>query len=198
MSLLKNKVFIVLSALAVAAGVALACEEVKQHDGAASVTTPDDAVDMELMAYLSRAHALHHEATIKEDMGDRKGAVDAMERLTSQRFSRAATPEVEEVLSDAFARRAELELGMGDLDAASRSVDHGLEHARELTYFRGHLVEVSGLLDEARAHALTDAGKPDEAKRAQEKALAELEQAIDIQNHVLSGLLGDGGREGGR
>ncbi len=198
MSLLKNKVFIVLSALAVAAGVALACEEVKQHEGAGSVTTPDDAVDMELMAYLSRARALHHEANLKEEMGDKKGAVDAMERLTSQPFSRAVTPEVDEVLSDAFARRAELELGMGDLDSASLSVERGLTHTKEPTYFRGHLVEVSGLLDEARAHALTDAGKPDLAKRAQEKALAELEQAIDIQNHVLSGLLGDGGREAGR
>ena len=198
MSILKNKVFIVLSALAVAAGVALACEEVKQHEGAGTVTTPDDAVDMELMAYLSRARALHHEANLKEEMGDKKGAVDAMERLTSQPFARAATPEVEEVLSDAFARRAELELGMGELDSASRSIAQGLTHAKEPTYFRGHLVEVSGLLDEARSHALADAGKPAEAKLAQERALAELETAIDIQNKVLSGLLGDGGREAGQ
>jgi len=194
-SLLKNKVFIVLSALAVAAGVALACEEVKQHDGANTVSTPDDAVDLELMAYLSRARALHHEANLKEEMGDKKGAIDAMERLTSQPFARAGAPEVEEVLSDAYARRAELELGMGDLDAAKRSVDNGLSHAKEPTYFRGHLLEVSGLLDEARSHALTDAGKPDEAKKAQDRALSELEQAIEIQNHVLSSLLGDAGHE---
>ena len=194
---MKHKLLVVISALAVAAGIALACEEVKQHD--ASAVSPDDAVDTELMAYLSRARALHHEANLKEELGDKKGAVDAMGRLTSQPFSRAGTPEVEEVLSDAFARRAELELGMGDLDAAKGSVDRGLLHAKEPTYFRGHLVEVSGLLDEARAKTLDDAGKPELAKQARERALVELEQAIEIQNHVLAGLLGpDGGHEAGR
>jgi tetratricopeptide (TPR) repeat protein len=196
MSIFKNKVVVVLSALAVAAAVALACEEVKQHDSVQG--SPEDAVDTELMAYLSRARALHHEANLKEDLGDKKGAILAMERLTSQPFSRAKTPEVEEVLSDAFARRAELELGMGDINAAKTSVTRGLEHAKDATYFRGHLMEVSGLVEETRANILVDAGKTDEAKQAQERALQELEQAIEIQNHVLSGLLGDGGREGGR
>jgi hypothetical protein len=191
----KNKLLFILSAAAVAAGIALACAGEKSGT---SQSAPDDAVDTELVAYLSRARALHHEANIKEELGDRDGAIASMDRITSLPFSRANTPEVEEVLADAFARRAELELSTGRLDAAKTSLGKGLDHAHEQTYFRGHLVEVSGLVDEALAKQLADAGHPDEAKKTQDRALSELEEAISIQDKVLKTLLADGGNGGSR
>src|SRR5690242_20352007 len=67
------------------------------------------AIDTEVMAYLSMARALHHEANLKEDANDIGGAVNAMERLVAARrpHPEAKTPEVEEVLADAYARLAE-------------------------------------------------------------------------------------------
>jgi tetratricopeptide (TPR) repeat protein len=189
-SVAKNKLLFVLSAAAVAAGIALACA---QKSGPTQESPPDDAVDTELVAYLSRARALHHEANIKEEMGDHDGAIASMDRLTSLKFSRAGAPEVEEVLADAFARRAEIELSSGKLEDAKTSLAKGLDHAHEPTYFRGHLVEVSGLVDEALAKKLADAGRADEAKKTQERALTELEEAISIQDKVLKTLLADGG-----
>jgi hypothetical protein len=182
----------VVSAAVVATVIALACEQVKS-----TAQTPDDAVDTELVAYLSRARALHHEANIKEERGDHAGAIASMDRLTAQPFSHAGTPEVEEVLADAFARRAEIELTAGKLEDARTSIGRGLVHATDTTYFRGHLVEVSGLVDEALAKKLADAGQADEAKKTQDRALQELEEAITIQDKVLRTLLSDGGHEGG-
>ena len=191
-----SKLLVVISAAAVACGIAVACQEMKSTSGAPET---DDAVDTELVSYLSRARALHHEANLKEELGDHEGAIAAMTRLTAQPFSRAGTPEVEEVLADAFARRAELELSVDKLDDAQKSADQGLTHAKDPTYFRGHLVEVTGLLDESRGKALADAGHAGEAKIAREKALRELEEAIAIQDQVLKGILrSDAGERGDR
>src|SRR5688572_9839702 len=69
------------------------------------------AVDTELMAFLSEARALHHEANLREDLGDAEGAIAAMNRLVAaQRPHDKASPEVEEVLADSYARLAELRL----------------------------------------------------------------------------------------
>lgn len=157
-------------------------------------------VDVELMAYLSEARAIHHQANIKEELGDVKGAVASMDRLVNaRRPAGGKLPEVEEVLADAWARRAELELKLGDLGAADRSLKAGLDHAPDTSYFRGHLVEVQGLVEEARGAELADAGKADEAKRARERAVALLEEAIRIQEAVVArATTRDGGAEAGR
>ncbi len=144
-------------------------------------------VDMELMAFLSEARALHHQANLKEESNDLPGATTAMQRLVSARrpHEGTATPEVEEVLADAYARLAELQLRQGALEAAAEAVKNGLAHAPEPTYFRGHLIEVEGLVEEARAAGLADAGKPEEAAQAREKAIQLLEQVVRIQDQVI-------------
>lgn len=165
-------------------------------------------VDVELLAFLSESRALHHEANLKEEAGDLSGAAMAMQRLvTLQRPNgeRSATktpevPEVEEVLADAYARLAEIELRQGSIVPAAEAIRVGLTHAPEPTYFRGHLIEIEGLIEEARATALADAGKLEEAVRAREKAISHLEDVVRIQEQVIqrSWAARDATAEGGR
>jgi hypothetical protein len=143
------------------------------------------------MAFLSIARALHHEADIDETRGDTAAAIAVLERLVTTRAPAGA--EVDEVLADAHARLAELRLKRGDLAGADRSVQAGLQHAHEPTYFRGHLLEVSGLVEEARAKALADGAQPAEAERARAKAIELLENAVHIQQQVIERALGEGG-----
>lgn len=146
-----------------------------------------DVVDTDLMAYLSQARALHHQANMKEDAKDLPGATDAMRRLVAAGTPHGgrATPEVDEVLADAYARLGELLLRQAALDPAAEAIARGLEHARERTYFRGHLLEVEGLVEEARAASLADAGKPADAVKARERAIALLEEVVRIQEEVI-------------
>jgi tetratricopeptide (TPR) repeat protein len=153
------------------------------------------AFDVETMAYLSEARALHHQAGIKEDSGDLAGAVAALGRLTAatRPHPERTTPEVEEVLADALARRAELELRMGNTDAALASVHEGLRHAEAPTFFRGHLLEVEGLVEKARGGALADAGREEEARAARARAIELLDQAVKVQEGVIVAALRDAG-----
>jgi hypothetical protein len=149
-------------------------------------------VDTELMAFLSEARSLHHEANIKEAANDLAGATTAMVRLVDARRPQAATssPEVEEVLADAYARLAELRLRQNAVGPAAEAVASGLAHAPQPTYFRGHLLEVQGLIEESRANALADAGKLPEAVQAREKAIKLLEEVVRIQDDVIRRSLG--------
>jgi tetratricopeptide (TPR) repeat protein len=183
-----------LLALVVAFGVVPACS---RHDGGADDGTP---VDTEIMAFLSEARALHHEANLREESGDLTGAVNAVERLVAarrphpERKGNQAPPEVEEVLADAYARLAELRLKRGELDPAAGAVRSGLEHVAEATYFRGHLIEVQGLVEEARAAQLADAGNAAEAAKTREHAIQLLEEVVKIQDQVIQRSLSkDGG-----
>jgi hypothetical protein len=150
-------------------------------------------VDEALMAFLSAARALHHEADIRQGSGDAAGAIASLERLVGLPAPKAV--EVEEVLADAHARLAELRLQHGDLEGADLDVHSGLAEAKGVTYFRGHLLEVEGLLEEARAGALADAGKGREAARAKAKAVSSLEEAVHVQEQVIAHALADGGRD---
>ncbi len=159
-------------------------------------------VDTELLAYLSEARAFHHQADLKKQSGDVAGAIAAMDRLVAARKPHAnqTLPEVEEVLADAYARLAELHLERGELALAAEAAQKGLAHAPDVTYFRGHLVEVQGLVEEARAAELADAGKTGEAAAARTRAIQLLEDVVKIQDQVIQGSLGarDGGPEGAR
>lgn len=170
--------------------------------GAAACSHKDEEtappVDTEIMAFLSEARALHHQANLTEDNGDLPGAISAMDRLVAARrpHPERPTPEVEEVLADAYARLAELRLKKGETETASDSLKRGLEHAPDPTYFRGHLLEVQGLVEESRAAAFADAGNPDEAKKSREKAIALLEEVVRIQDQVIQRSLQ--GKEAGK
>jgi tetratricopeptide (TPR) repeat protein len=190
---------LLLGAIALAAGAGAALSACRGGEvtvsGCPSSEASSPPIDPSLMAFLSAARALHHEADIKESQGDLAGAIAALERLVRTPAPRAV--EVDEVLSDAHARLAELRLKKGDLEGAAQDVARGLDLARQPTYFRGHLLEVSGLVEEARAAALADAGKTEEAARAKSKAIGLLEDAVRVQEQVIREALGvDGGSNG--
>ncbi len=186
-------------ALLLALGIGFAATPGCTRDGGDGESAP--AVDTEIMAFLSEARALHHQANLAEESGDLALAAGAIDRLVNARrpHPERKTPEVEEVLADAYARLAELRLKKGDLDPAALSVKAGLEHMPEATYFRGHLLEVQGLVEESRAAQLADAGRADEAKRARERAIQLLEEVVTIQDQVIQrSLAKDGGAEAAR
>jgi hypothetical protein len=153
--------------------------------------TQAEPVDTTVMAFLSAARALHHEADVKDQSGDLAGAIASLERLVAMPAPHAN--EVDEVLADTYARLAEMRITTRDWAGADRDVRKGLEHALEPTYFRGHLLEVSGLIEEARAAAFADAGKADEAARARTRAVDLLERAANLQEQVIARALADGG-----
>ncbi len=196
-----TRVRIVLATLAVlviALAIAIGC---RARDGDEQDRSP--VVDMELMAFLSEARALHHRANLEEEASNLPGAAAAMQRLVDARrpHEGTKTPEVEEVLADAYARLAELHLRQNALGPAADAVKAGLAHAPEPTYFRGHLIEVDGLIEEARASSLADAGKLEEAARAREKAIQLLEEVVRIQDQVIQRSLASrdaGGNENPR
>ena len=189
-------------ALMALAALAIGCSRRDAGSSAPAVLLEDGgtAVDLELMAFLSEARALHHEANVREDESDLAGAIAAMQKLVHapRPHPEARIPEIDEVLADAFARLAELDVRAHDVDGASAAVREGMGHAPEATYFRGHLLEVAGIVEETRASLLADAGKAEEAAKARTRALASLEEAVDVQDKVIGRALGDAGmREGG-
>ena len=158
--------------------------------------------DVETMAFLSKARALHHEANLREEGGDLRGAAAQMERIVraNRPHPGQVVPEVEEVLADAWARLAELDLRTGELKGAEKAAKEGLTHAREPTYFRGHLLEVQGIAEESRFAALADAGDSRGAEKARAAAMRLLEEAVAVQDQVIADALdaGIGPSEGGR
>jgi len=185
---------VALAALLIALGVGFAATPGCTREAVEAGGPP--AVDTEIMAFLSEARALHHQANLAEDSGDLGVAVSAMDRLVNARRPHPdrKPPELEEVLADAYARLAELRLKKGELDPAAVAVKAGLEHMPEATYFRGHLIEVQGLVEESRAVRFADAGRGEEARVARERAIQLLEEVVKIQDQVIQrSLAKDGG-----
>jgi hypothetical protein len=173
--------------------VACSRSEVAPTRSAVDAGTP---IDLDVMAFLSEARALHHEANLREASNDDKGAIISLEKLTkaARPHPDKTIPEVEDVLADTYARTAEIRLRDGDIDGGARDVKEGMTHVQADTYFHGHLLEVGGIIEEARAASLSDAGKTAEADVAKKRALDFLHQAVDIQDQVIrSSLTPDGG-----
>lgn len=143
-----------------------------------------DSVDDVLLAYLSTARSLHHEADIAEDGGDPKSAVAALDRLLGKPEPRKA-PEIDEVIADTHARLADLVSKLGDFTLAAKHVDQGLGRAPSVSYFRGHLLEVRGLVEERLAKDLATKGDAPGAAAAKDRAMKAYEEAIAIQDEVI-------------
>lgn len=146
-------------------------------------TTP--VVDPALLAFLSQARSAHHVADAHEATGDQGGALAALQALTVAAKPPGKAPEVEEVLADTRARIADLSSQLGRFDDADAAIATGLENAPSPTYFRGHLFEVRGAVEERREKALRAKGDGQEADRARERSLAAYEEAMRIQAQVI-------------
>lgn len=180
--------------LCVLCATVIACAE---REAAVSACDGDAGapVDPTLLAFLSRARSAHHLADQHEQDGQLEAAVTALGKLIDGPVpgGREPLPEAREVLADTRARLADLESQRGRFDEAARHVEQGLEQAREVTYFRGHLFEVRGLLEERRAKALRESGDGPAADQAKKRALDAFEQSMEIQAQVIEKAVGEPG-----
>jgi len=145
------------------------------------------------MAWLSKARTLHHLADVAEDEGAVDKAIASLDQLVGGAMPPGRPAEATEVMADTYARLAELRARRGEYERADRDVASGLELAPGPTYYRGHLLEVRGLIYEKQGGDLAKAGRAAEAKQAREKAIATNLNAVRIQNEVIKNTLGDAG-----
>jgi hypothetical protein len=153
--------------------------------GDAATAAPVDAT---LLAFLSRARAAHHLADQAEAARDLPRALVALEAVTTGPLPPGKgedAPEVREVLADTLARLADLASQQEDYEAAGRHLERGLRLVPTPTYFRGHLFEVRGLVEERNAARLERAGQAVQAAQAKARALEALEAAMKIQAEVI-------------
>jgi hypothetical protein len=142
-------------------------------------------VDPVLLAFLSQARSAHHIADQREAEDNLPAALRALETLTTAQKPPGSAPEVEEVLADTRARRADLLSRAGRFDQAEAEISAGLENARVPNYFRGHLFEVRGLMEERREKSLRGSGRGQEADQARDRSLSAYEEAMKIQAEVI-------------
>ena len=176
-----------LGALCLASAVALAgCS--RKLDDCPPVPSAQP-VDTVLLAFLSRARAAHHAADRAEHAGDTARAEQLLDELVRGPIPGAAAPPIEarEVLADTRARLADLASRDAEFDAADAHLRAGLELVPDAVYFRGHLFEVRGVVEERRARALAAQGDSQGAAAANQRALEALEQAMAIQGDVIRG-----------
>jgi tetratricopeptide (TPR) repeat protein len=147
-------------------------------------------VDPVLLAFLSRARSAHHRADAFEERGDLGRAIAELDGLVRGPEPRYA--EVHEVLADTRARLADLRSQQGNFAAADLDLAAGLGLAPDRTYFRGHLFEVRGLVEERRSKALHASGDEAGAEAARTRALGAFEQAMAIQAEVIQRALPGG------
>lgn len=142
-------------------------------------------VDPVLLAFLSQARSAHHVADRREAESDVAAALRALQAVTDGPKPPGDAPEVGEVLADTRARMADLLSRAGRFDQADREIEAGLASAREPNYFRGHLFEVRGLVEERREKALRGKARGPEADQARQRSLAAYEEAMKIQAEVI-------------
>ena len=160
--------------------------------GCSRRTCDDEAggapVDPVLMSFIGSARAAHHLADGREEQGDFPGAEAALVSLLDGPLPpKREAAEVREVLADTRARLADLKSRRGDFDSALADIDRGLGLVPEASYFRGHLYETRGLVEERRTKALAASGDQAAAGKARERALTAFEEAMRIQQGVIKG-----------
>jgi tetratricopeptide (TPR) repeat protein len=144
-------------------------------------------VDPTLLAFLSKARAAHHRADLAQEDGDLDIAIAALETVVNKDHPPA--PEALEVVADTRARLADLESDLGRHEAALRHVEAGLTLADKPTHFRGHLLEVKGVVLERRYRALEAMGEATAAADLKAQALEAFKSAIDVQDQVINDAL---------
>lgn len=159
---------------------------------AAGASSSAPLVDAPLVAFLSKARAVHLQADIAESGGDVAEAVRLLDSLVRSPAvgGEYPSPEVREVLADTCARLGELEASRGAFDAARRFVKRGLELATDRTHYRGRLYEVLGAIERRAYDKLRAQGDETAARAAKERATAALQEAVSIQEDVIRRALG--------
>jgi hypothetical protein len=179
-----------LATACVVGGLALVqCTHPAAADGAGECSCAEvkPVVDATLLAFLSKVRAAHHRADLALEDGDVDVAIAALEAVVSGPHPPA--PEALEVVADTHARLADLEVDLGRHEAALRHIDAGLALADKPTHFRGHLLEVKGVVLERRYRALDAMGETAAAAELKAQALEAFKSAIDVQEQVINDAL---------
>ena len=176
--------------------LAVCCNRAPAPEASASAPCPEVAagvpVDKVLVAFLGKARAAHHSADLLEDRKDLEGAVRVLEGLLTPR----TTPdraEAQEVVADTRARLADLKSELGRFEEAARDVDSGMALVKGTTYYRGHLLEMRGLVHERHAKHFRTQGDIAAAKLAEDAALEAFEESMRVQEQVIDQALPDAG-----
>jgi len=162
--------------------------------GACHKAAPDACVDPDggepvgpaLLAFLSRSRSAHHRADAREEQRDLPAAErELVAILEGPKPPCADAAEVREVLADTHARLADLRSRHEDFTGSLGDVERGLALVPESSYFRGHLFEVRGLVEERQSKVLAGRGDGAGAAQAQERALTAFQEAMRIQSEVI-------------
>lgn len=143
-------------------------------------------IDPTLLAFLSRARAAHHAADVHEANKRQQAALSVLQDLLDgphpdkERFT-----EVREVLADTLARTAELRSREQLFSEGLSDVDRGLSLVKKPDYFRGHLLEVRGVIEQRHAKQLTKDGRMHDAELAEKRAISAFEESMRIQAKVI-------------
>ncbi len=183
-TLARSRPTVVLLRLALCLLVTFACSHGERSCRPENMGAP---VDPALLAFLSRARAAHHVADGLEEQHPQDALRTLRAVLEGPLPGRAETrpAEVLEVLADTTARVADLESQARDFDAAVLSISEALPWVPEPSYFRGHLYEVLGIVEERRARVLTESGNAQSADQAKNRSLAAFETSMSIQAEVI-------------
>jgi hypothetical protein len=175
--------------------LALLCAGCSRRDRSCSPGGTGAPIDPALLAFLSRARAAHHLADNQEELHPDQALVTLRAVIHGPLPGRPETrpAEVREVLADTAARVADLESQRADFDGAARSVSAALPWVPEPSYFRGHLYEILGLVEERCAQSLSRGGNRVAADQAKDRALAAFEQSMNIQAEVIRSSSADAG-----
>lgn len=149
-------------------------------------------VDPTLLAFLSKARAAHHRADLGQEDGDLDLAITALETVVL--LPHPDAPEAVEVLADTRARLADLRSDLGAYEPALRDVEAGLSLAVKPTHFRGHLLEMKGVVLERQHRHLEAFGEREASEKAKAEALEAFRSAIEVQDQVINDALQHVGR----
>jgi len=154
-------------------------------------TSASPVVDPALLAFLSKAKAVHLRADVAEDDGKPAEALKVLEGLVDGPRPKGdpPAPEVREVLADTLGRTAELRSELKDYEAAKRDLARGLKLVPERNLFRGRLMEVTGVVEQRRHEVLRKAGDDEGAAAAKERAIEAFDEAVAIQDEVITKTL---------
>jgi hypothetical protein len=147
-----------------------------------------EVVDPALMAFLSRARAAHHEADLHEDSAE--ASLRPLLELVNGPIPGQPgklPAEVREVLADTAARIADLESTLERFDIAIKRIEDALPLVSNASYFRGHLFETRGLVEQRWATSLEKQGNVAQANVVKARALQSFETAMEIQALVIRG-----------
>jgi hypothetical protein len=101
---------------------------------------------------------------------------------------------VREVLADTAARVADLESQLDQFAGAINTLHTALTWVPDTSYFRGHLFEIEGLVEERHSKALERQGELTAAASARSHAMAAFEQSMKIQAEVIRSTSADAGK----